>query len=60
MINYLLPFLKERRTIKMAKHILKCGSCDTYTLFEECSKCEVKTVLPKPPKFSLVDKYAHF
>ena len=43
----------------MAKHILKCGHCKSYTLIEKCS-CGNNAILPKPPKFSLVDKYAHF
>ena len=44
----------------MAKHILKCGTCDAYTLSEECSNCNSKAILPKPPKFSLIDKYSRF
>ena len=60
MTNSLLLFLKERKTIKMAKHILKCAGCNTYTLLEECPVCKSKAVLPKPPKFSLIDKYARF
>ncbi|MBU0459684.1 MAG: ribosome biogenesis protein [Nanoarchaeota archaeon] len=43
----------------MTKRIHKCNSCQEYTMKEECSKCKSKTVLPKPPKFSLNDKYAH-
>jgi len=27
---------------------------------EECPKCKNKTILPKPPKFSLEDKYAGY
>ncbi|MBT3814383.1 ribosome biogenesis protein [Candidatus Woesearchaeota archaeon] len=41
----------------MAKHIYKCISCNKYTLSEECS-CGGKAILPRPPKFSLDDKYA--
>ncbi|MBT6774091.1 ribosome biogenesis protein [Candidatus Woesearchaeota archaeon] len=41
----------------MAKHIHKCISCNNYTLTEEC-KCGGKAILPRPPKFSLDDKYA--
>ena len=41
----------------MAKHIYKCISCKKYTLSEECN-CGGKAVLPRPPKFSLDDKYA--
>ena len=42
-----------------AQHIHKCLSCDKYTLEETCPSCNKKTTLPKPPKFSLDDKYAH-
>ena len=44
----------------MAKHIYKCSSCLRYTLEDTCPSCEKKerTVLPRPPKFSLEDKYA--
>ena len=42
----------------MAQHIHKCSSCQNYTLEDQCSKCAGKTVLPRPPKFSLTDKYA--
>ncbi|MBT5342810.1 ribosome biogenesis protein [Candidatus Woesearchaeota archaeon] len=41
----------------MAKHIHKCISCNNYTLNEEC-KCGGKAIFPRPPKFSLDDKYA--
>ena len=44
----------------MAKHIYKCSSCFRYTLEDTCPSCGInkKTVLPRPPKFSLEDKYA--
>ena len=41
----------------MSKHIMKCPSCGKYTLSSKC--CDV-TVLPRPPKFSLDDKYAKY
>jgi H/ACA ribonucleoprotein complex subunit 3 len=41
----------------MSKHIYKCISCGKYTTKEECS-CGSKAILPRPPKFSLDDKYA--
>ncbi len=41
----------------MALNIRKCLSCEKYTLKEECD-CGGKTILPRPPKFSLEDKYA--
>ncbi len=40
------------------KHILYCQTCEKYTLKDEC--CSAKTIPPKPPKFSLVDKYASY
>ena len=40
----------------MTEHIFKCPECNKYTLKKECC---VKTVLPKPAKFSLKDKYSH-
>lgn len=42
----------------MAKHIHKCTSCRTYTLEEKCPSCSKEAVIPRPPKFSLGDKYA--
>ena len=31
-----------------------------YTMKEKCPHCGAATVLPKPPKFSLEDKYAGY
>lgn len=42
----------------MAQHIHQCTSCQHYTLEEKCPVCDTATILPKPPKFSLDDKYA--
>ena len=44
---------------KMAEHIYKCSFCNSYTLESKCPKCSKKVVLPRPPKFSLEDKYAY-
>ena len=55
MINYPLLLLKGK---KMTKHIHKCTSCQAYTLEKKCSKCGKEAILPRPPKFSLDDKYA--
>jgi rRNA maturation protein Nop10 len=41
----------------MAAHIMKCPSCEKYTMKK---KCCVDTVFPRPPKFSLNDKYADY
>ncbi|MBW2991841.1 RNA-protein complex protein Nop10 [Candidatus Woesearchaeota archaeon] len=41
------------------KHILKCQSCNEYTMNEEC-KCGGKAVNPKPPKYSPEDPYADY
>jgi len=40
------------------KHILKCSKCEKYTLKETC--CKVKTISPKPAKFSPEDKYGNY
>jgi H/ACA ribonucleoprotein complex subunit 3 len=37
--------------------IFKCEKCGEYTLEKTCSKCCLKTISPKPAKFSLEDKY---
>jgi len=42
------------------RHILKCPKCGQYTLKNKCLKCGVKTINPKPPKFSPQDKYAEY
>ncbi|HLC71481.1 MAG TPA: RNA-protein complex protein Nop10 [Candidatus Nanoarchaeia archaeon] len=42
----------------MAQHIHHCSSCQKYTLQQVCPSCNTATVIPKPPKFSLDDKYA--
>lgn len=42
----------------MAEHIHQCNSCRSYTLEKKCPSCGEKTASPKPPKFSLDDKYA--
>lgn len=39
-------------------HILKCPNCQKYTLEKICPSCKAETLLPRPPKFSLDDKYA--
>lgn len=41
----------------MAEHIRSCPSCRKYTLLETCSTCYATTQLPRPPKFSLDEKY---
>lgn len=43
----------------MAKHILKCISCSSYTMKETCS-CGGKAVTSKPPKYSPEDKYGEY
>lgn len=40
------------------KHILKCLSCNKYTMKESC--CGVKTENPKPVRYSPADKYAKY
>ena len=42
----------------MAEHIQKCVDDQKYTLEKKCPSCGKETILPRPPKFSLQDKYA--
>jgi len=42
------------------KHIFKCSNCGKFTMKEKCSKCEVKTINPKPAKFSVDDRMAKY
>lgn len=40
------------------EHLHNCGSCGKYTMEKACASCNTETMLPRPPKFSLEDKYA--
>ena len=42
----------------MAKRILKCVVCNSYTLKEK--HCEKQTINPKPAKYSPDDKYQDY
>lgn len=42
------------------KHINKCIKCSAYSLKNICPKCNTKTIEPKPPKYSIPDKYAKY
>ena len=42
----------------MAEHIRKCVVDQHYTLAKNCPRCGKETIIPRPPKFSLHDKYA--
>ena len=42
------------------KHILLCPSCKKYTMLPFCDKCQIKTLSPRPPKYSPIDKYAKY
>ncbi len=44
----------------MKTEILKCKSCDTYTLETTCKTCKNKTLSTKPAKYSPEDKYGHY
>lgn len=44
----------------MAKSIHFCENCKEYTMSDLCPKCNKKTILPKPPKYSPEDKYAQY
>jgi len=41
----------------MAEHIRKCSDDQLYTVEKKCPSCGKETILPRPPKFSLEDKY---
>lgn len=41
----------------MVEKLRYCPACPSYTLEENCSNCHAPTYFPKPPKFSLEDKY---
>lgn len=42
----------------MAEHIRKCPKDEQYTLEAKCPDCHTEAVIPRPPKFSLQDKYS--
>mgnify|MGYP001558219210 CR=1 len=42
----------------MAEHIRKCVDDLRYTIEKNCPVCGKEAILPRPPKFSLQDKYA--
>ncbi|MBI2666657.1 RNA-protein complex protein Nop10 [Candidatus Woesearchaeota archaeon] len=44
----------------MVSHIMKCPTCEKYTLQETCQMGHGKTQRPLPPKFSLEDKYGKY
>jgi len=44
----------------MKKSILKCASCGIYTMKGVCPACGKEAKNPKPPKFSIEDKYADY
>ena len=44
----------------MAKHILICPKCKSYTMKDKCPKCNMETISPKPAKFSPDDKYGDY
>jgi H/ACA ribonucleoprotein complex subunit 3 len=41
------------------KSIMKCPSCEKYTMKDLCS-CGCKVTTPKPAKFSVEDKYGNY
>jgi H/ACA ribonucleoprotein complex subunit 3 len=43
----------------MARHILKCSECKSYSMNEKC-KCSGKAVNPRPPKYSPEDKFGAY
>jgi H/ACA ribonucleoprotein complex subunit 3 len=52
-------WLPKERLI-MRTLLRKCQSCDEYTLGERCNRCEEKTIVPIPPRYSPDDKYGEY
>ena len=47
----------------MTKHLLKCKECKRYGLANpdlKCRYCGGQLINPKPPKYSLTDKYGKY
>ncbi|MFX1259710.1 MAG: nucleolar RNA-binding Nop10p family protein [Promethearchaeota archaeon] len=47
----------------MTKYLLKCKNCNKYGLANltlKCRYCGGQLLNPKPPKFSLIDKYGKY
>lgn len=44
----------------MKVKILTCKNCHIYTMKSNCLKCKDKTIITKPAKFSLEDKYGKY
>ncbi len=47
----------------MTKYLQKCSSCKRYGLANpnsKCRYCKGQLVNPRPPKFSLMDKYGKY
>ena len=45
------------------KHLQKCKNCNEYGLSNPQSKCRLcggQLINPKPPKFSLIDKFGKY
>ncbi len=40
------------------KHIMFCETCKKFTMKEAC--CNLKTIEPKPMKYTPADKYASY
>jgi len=38
----------------------KCPSCGSYSLRDICPQCGENTIIPKPPKFSLEDRWGKY
>ncbi len=57
----MIKFLQQHSCVRsMSEHIHKCLACMKYTMEKKCPLCGAGTVLPRPPKFSLEDKYAGY
>jgi len=49
--------------LNMPKYLMKCKECNRYGLLNPESKCRYcggQLINPRPPKFSLIDKYGKY
>jgi len=44
----------------MVNKIFKCPVCNTYTLKQQCPKCNKNTLTARPQKYSVLDKYGEY
>lgn len=50
-------FIGNLRNKKVMTNLFYCKKCKIYTLQKKCKKCERKTVVKHPPRYSPQDHY---